>query len=184
MELLAGPADIIRKVNDLKVVCRKSNCVWIGKMGAYAAHSCPSPVSVGHEVGLLQFLLMFDERNEVKIATIETIAGRVFNARRTAINEIYLGMLYEYSIRLNDVVEVQNVCLDVLVEVITMTHGVELVEGSCEGVKRRMCELSTVPCFESRARMVLRYVDPGYVPSETLDSALVCLRKLGAGGQR
>ena len=169
---MAGPADILRKVNDLKVVCRKSNCVWIGKMGAYAAHSCPSPVSDGHEVGLLQFLLMFDERNEVKIAAIETIAGKVLNARRTTVNEIYLGMLYEYSIRLNDVLEVQNVCLDVLVEAITMTHGVQLVEGICEGVTERMCELSTIPCLESRARMVLQYVDPDHVPGETSESAL------------
>lgn len=165
--------DVLKAVNDLKVACRKNNCVWHGKLGAYIGHSCPSPVSDGSDVGQLQFLLLFDERTAVKIAAFETVARRVFNARRTAVNETYLCMLYLYSLRLNDVIRIQSVCLDVLVEVVQMLHGVELVMCSCECVKERMNALRSVPCLERRALMVLQRIEHGNAPIEAFDAALV-----------
>ena len=166
---------MLKTVNDLKVACRKNNCVWHGKLGAYPGHSCPSPVCDGDDVGLLQFLLLFDERIEVKIAAFETVARRVFNARRTAVNETYLCMLYLYSVRLKDVLRIQSVCLDVLVEVAQMLHGVELVMCSCECVKERMNVLLTVPCMERRAIMVLERIENGHVPAEAFNAALEVL---------
>lgn len=170
--LLIGPVEVLRKVNDLKVACRKNDCVWHGKLGAYPDHSCPSPVSDGEDVGKLQFLLLFDERDEVKIAAFENIGRRVFNARRTAVNENFLSMLYLYSIRLNDLLEVQRICLDVLLEVIGMREGVDMLLNSCEGVTERMCTLSTVACLRSRAVNIVQAVERWHEPGEKVESAV------------
>lgn len=166
---------MLKSVNDLKVACRQKDCVWHGKLGAYVGHSCPCPVSDCDDVGFLQFLLLFDERPEVKIAAFETVARRVFNARRTTINENYLSMMYQYSVRLSDIVHIQNVCLDVLVEVVQILHGVDFVVRNCEFVKERMNVLRAVPCMERRAVLVLQRIEQGHVPGEVLDAGLVVL---------
>ena len=172
MYLLSGPVDVLKYVDDLDVACRKSGCAWYGKLGAYPTHSCPSPVSDAEDVDHLQFILIFDERKEVKIAVLEVLSRRVFNPRMTAVNENYLSMLCLYAKKFKDIVEIQSVCLDVLVEVLGKLNGVELVVRSCEGVKEWLSTLRGEPWLENRAMMVVQCIERAYVPVETLEGAV------------
>lgn len=163
---------MLKKVNDLKVACRNEDCVWHGKLGGYLAHSCPSPVSDVLDISMLQFLLMFDERNEVKIAAFECITRRVFNARRTSVNENYLSMVYLYSIRLNDVIEVQGQCLDVMLEAVRISNGGNLVLCCCEGVIERLKELCTIPYLAVKALLLRKCLERGVEAMNETDEAL------------
>ena len=150
----------------LEVACRMGHCVWHGKLGAYRLHSCPSPVSPDDNVLMWQRLMLFDERLDVKIDAFRMLACRVFRRARGAVNERYLSMLYMYSVHLDEVDEIQHICIQVLNRVLSLDSGVLRLQSCCDGLLDRLVVLFGRPDLREDVLRVARSLAPDYVGND------------------
>lgn len=151
-------------------------CVWRGKWADYKTHKCPLEVKDVSDVGVLQDLMNCDERMFIRLKILGNMGERVMNSRNADINEDYLSMIYGYMKRFQIYVEIQSMCLDILIHVGKNKDGLMHILHACAGIKQYLEECISKNVVIGSAETLLKAFRALRIP--TADETSEALLKL------
>lgn len=119
----------------------------------YKTHKCPLEVNDISDVGVLQDLMNSDERMFIRLKILDNICRRIINARNADVNEDYLRMMYGYMKRFHIYIEIQSICLDMMIHV--ANEGSLHILNACEGIMQYLEEYLSNNVLHDKAEILL-----------------------------
>ena len=155
MKLPLGPSELRKALDDVVVACRTGTCAYVGSYGDYKTHNCPLEVQHIPDVEKLYNLINCDERLYIKMRVLDIFAERVINARSGDVNEDYVSMIYACLEKFELYIEIQNMCLDMLVRVLLTSSGIRHIKKCCKDVENCMAKCREKAALEVNADQIL-----------------------------
>lgn len=110
---------------------------------------------------MLQFLMNSDDRLFIRLKILDILGQRMTNSRNQDINVDYLIMVYGYMKRFHMYIEIQSMCLNMLIEVASKPGGSEEVFRTCDGVVEYLKRCRSKSVLSARAEILLGLLPTG-----------------------
>lgn len=130
----------------------------MGSHRDYKSHACPLEVERIADVEQLYDLLNCDERLYIKMRVLDIFAERVINARNADVNEDYLSIMYACLEKFDQYIEIQNMCVDLILRVLETPSGIVHVKNCCVGIENCMLKCRRKAALEVKADRILTVV--------------------------
>ena len=144
-------------------------------MSELTSHRCPYAASEYVDRKKLTDIIFDDDRRNVKIECIKTIADRVINPRgRRVVNRVNMEIVYHCMVVYAWMCDVQEVGMDMFISVCEIEGGSEMIDAVCPKLLQHMCGYGDVPSLHSK---VCKYMSMRKKDVNEIAEVLNCMQK-------